>query len=846
MDNSRCWGRQSVGGTMYYSPNAPSAGYTAFMEDLGSVDNPFQPEKTGRLRVQFPSFVGPREWSQEFGWLAFVPAWRWYEEGAGGILRELAHSPPVLHEVTAEGVHYYKAKSGRLKNLEDCLFKAVTALRGKYHTPCILPYLPHKVGYTRAFSKRSILERKLEEAQEWCLVWLGALSFLIAWAKAPGDLPEGFSHCYPEWRTVLREAGLGEGWIDDVLHSPVCDYSAASRRAGCIIRLCNPKAGQPDVLWFQKHGIPVWYAWGQSEVEAMRRNPRLAAFQPPANVQETITLGATSDVFSSVGSGRTMEGEWEAFFLGRALEQERRIKVETPAQRQARESRTREPPNQSAPVFEWFQCNDSPTGFRRTPVPSKLRAETLELYGPQQKRYDPVFNEWNCCFEFGDDGESEAGHAVLEECLGEGCRGRGTADEEGQDLGPNLGSGGVLEEAVSHMELDRPPIAFTAQGRMKWDGALPHEVEGVYCVHYGFSHSTVGETEVVGRDEGNGRERAVFLRLLGSGPWSRFEERDAYFETDHYAAVQAFVSSLARGGKDVGASWDVRDNSICPVRLTDRFTSIRVVQGGRYKGVADTNEKEDRYYVFSMKHKTVPWKLAVVSATVALMVCRLPPAFTEPDIVFFLGQLGIPFRIFHRYAKLPSVHVRHPVPQELPVRRYDHIFTKADYDAYVRMKTLILGQTHMQAALRRGGIIWRLAIGILGCSRLIEPPSQWGAVQDVEISGATYVEDILTTIEMDLLCGAYECVSEDGKKRALKSWWPLNRYYEKEECGENYGRWTGRREDWYQKRVECIETSDTGMGQPLTYTKWKSTQHGVPAIRAFHRALEVGSKRLFE
>ncbi|KAF6745926.1 hypothetical protein DFP72DRAFT_823587 [Ephemerocybe angulata] len=846
MDSLRGWRRQSVGGTLYHSPNSPSAVSTPFTDDCCCIHNPFQPDKTGCLRVQYPSFVGPREWTQEFGWLAFVPASRWYDEGAGGILSELAHSPPVMHEVTEEGVHYYKAKCDRLKDLEDCLFKAVTALRGKYHTPCILPYLPHKIGYMRAFSNKGILERKLVEGREWCLVWLGALSFLIAWARTPADLPEGLRLAYPEWRTVLREAGVGEGWIDDVLQSAICDYSGGSHRAGCIIRLANPKPGQPDATWFEKHGIPIWYTWGESEVEAMVRNPRLSRFEPPPNVESSSNLATASDASVSARSVLTTERGWEAFFRERALEHERRIRVETAAQRQARESRLREPPTHSAPVFEWFESDDSPTGFRRTPVPSKMREDTLELYGAEQKRYDAVFNEWNCCFQFGHDGQSEGEEEAFDGSSGNDGTGRGTADEEGEDVGGSCTSSAAAEAKPTHMQLDRPPTAFTVQGRTTWNGALPHEVEQVYCVQYGFAYSTPREIEVVGRDEENGRDRSVFLRLLGSGPWTQFDEADEYFKTDHYAAVQAFVSGLARGGKHVGASWDVRDDSICPIRLTDRFASIRVVQGGRSQGCADTHEKGDRYYVFCMKHRTVPWRLGVVTATAALMVCRLPPAFTEPDIVFFLGQLGIPFRIFNRYAKLPAVHVRHPVPQELPIRRYDHVFTKADYDAYVRMRTLILGQTHMQAALRRGGIIWRLAIGILGCSRLSEPPSQWGAVQDVDISGKSYVEDILTPIEMDLLCGAYECVSEDGKKRALKSWWPLNRYYEKDECGENYGRWTGRREDWYQKRVQCIEASDAGMGQPLTYTKWKSTQHGVTAIRAFHRALEVGSKRLFE
>ncbi|TEB25500.1 hypothetical protein FA13DRAFT_1637366, partial [Coprinellus micaceus] len=103
----------------------------------------------------------------------------------------------------------------------------------------------------------------------------------------------------------------------------------------------------------------------------------------------------------------------------------------------------------------------------------------------------------------------------------------------------------------------------------------------------------------------------------------------------------------------------------------------------------------------------------------------------------------------------------------------------------------------------------------------------------------------LMMMEMDLICGAYECVSEDGKQRALKSWWPLARYYKKEECGENYGRWTPHREIWYTQRLTAIESGADSV-QPLNYTEWKSSQHGPKPIRFLHAYTERTSHELFE
>lgn len=131
------------------------------------------------------------------------------------------------------------------------------------------------------------------------------------------------------------------------------------------------------------------------------------------------------------------------------------------------------------------------------------------------------------------------------------------------------------------------------------------------------------------------------------------------------------------------------------------------------------------------------------------------------------------------------------------------------------------------------------------------------------LSGERFVDDALTTTELDLLCGAYECVSgkktwifksrsmgpvaddtPDDGKRSLKSWWPLARYYEKEECGENYGRWTPRRERWDEKLLGVIEGGDISTQQPLTYAEWKSTQRGPGFIRNLCSHIERSSSQL--
>lgn len=87
---------------------------------------------------------------------------------------------------------------------------------------------------------------------------------------------------------------------------------------------------------------------------------------------------------------------------------------------------------------------------------------------------------------------------------------------------------------------------------------------------------------------------------------------------------------------------------------------------------------------------------------------------------------------------------------------------------------------------------------------------------------------------------------DDGKDRALKSWWPQALYYEKEECGENYGHWCYRREQWYTDRLKAIEAGIEPMSQPLTYKEWKSKQHGARAIRTFHKEIRASARRFLD
>ncbi|KJA14962.1 hypothetical protein HYPSUDRAFT_121599, partial [Hypholoma sublateritium FD-334 SS-4] len=93
---------------------------------------------------------------------------------------------------------------------------------------------------------------------------------------------------------------------------------------------------------------------------------------------------------------------WHSFLSSRKPLQQRIEQTETSVDKQKRLARERQPPTKSAKVFHWIKVI-SGDGYVREQVPKKWREDTLGDYSSKQARYDPFFNEWDCCSELGSD-----------------------------------------------------------------------------------------------------------------------------------------------------------------------------------------------------------------------------------------------------------------------------------------------------------------------------------------------------------------------------------------------------------------------------------------------------------
>ncbi|RXW22514.1 hypothetical protein EST38_g3337 [Candolleomyces aberdarensis] len=785
--------------------------------------------------------------------MAFIPTQHWYKTYNLPPIRTLGILPTIYYSTTpgSQGFHIDPEDPFRL--FEDDIYRAVAALRNKFELPCVLPFLPKTLGYLAFYKKKAELLHALEEAREWFSVWLGALSYCLAMAQTRREDTMEFKFGYPDWRQVLIDAGLSESWIDDIVRSPVGQLVLARPRVGCVLELVGRHQDQPDPDWFIANGIPIWYKWETEETDWVRCHnlvgwgPRRGTVKPVANKPWAKEDADSARVEHGTdeadqGGGRLPDSDWVKFFKDREARYPHIMATESPIARQRRENRTRDPPTRSAPVFEWWPKSDDLLKWERVPAPAKYRVDTLNNYARHQRRYDPFFNEWDCSEEFniengyvvdGDsdsDDDSDGDEGPKARFPVPKAATRSIASQQSEEQAP-------FDPAPDLFRPPSPPASNRSDtsptsSEPPFD-PIQAEVEDVFGRFYGFCPPALS-TEFPDLSITDNSTDA-FLRLLGLVREGLTTE--PYFTSHHYQVARLFLDSAIGIKSPAPSLSDLDDSSLSPVRMLPRFKNVARLDLQSQPGNSACLDSGNVLYVFRLPQPSVPWQLATFSPITALFICRLPPHYTETAIAFHLVQRGMPFRVLH-----PPPRIRKPLAAPLtfkiPIRRWDHQFTKEDYESYVHNRTMILGQPHMQAALRRGGIAWRLAIGVMGISDVVKGPTLWG---QTFLPGTNFVEDTASTIELDLICGAYECITADGTKRALKSWWPLVRYYEKPECGENHGHWSDRREVWYQERLRNISTSKA---QPLSYTQWKTQLHGVKAIRSFLNHISKSSANL--
>ncbi|EAU86884.2 hypothetical protein CC1G_10775 [Coprinopsis cinerea okayama7 len=871
-----------------------------------STTEPVESTTSPKFVQKYPRFEeisSPRLWTPAFGWLAFAPL----KYSDPGYPFNRLKRIPLPSIVGSPDNFTYQVPDNFAQSwakLESELYGAVTKLKCAFSPPMVLPFLPWAHGYLITFKNPRSYDRAVASSRDWFAVWWGALSYLIAYGESRRDAFT-LKSFVPQWHLELRSE-VDSAWVDGIWFSSICDFSYNSNRIGCIIDIVNPAPNQPSLQWFLEHGVPVWYRWGPSERASADQRfappPGTLTWRPerplptpssssssltrrpegprptPSSSSSSLSTDASSSSTSRYQQQESARSRFQVAWAAHCAQHERAhariLEKETAADRQAREARAANPPVSKVRVYEWSPSEKDPDTYERVPAGVKYSRDTLALYSSKQKIFDAFCREWDCCDLLGDgEEEIDTDEWTPEDLalpLPNSLRNK-IAEAYDLCLENDDEEEGILTSTVSETQGEVPPpsayhplhlpshppedpttIVDDEQGvfvtSTNWlVTSLTEEVNHVFGLHYGF---VAPLPSVPVEPQANEKDRKAFFRLLGL---TDIEDKpEEYFSTAHYHSAVRFMTALSLRKAPHGASWDLKDDVIDPLKHSSRLPHLRIAPIPHFENIdmvdRGLTDCVPRYYYFDFPSSKKNWKLAVLNAMDALFVCRLCDKFTEDEIVFTLVQKGVSFRLFMPRRHLRPSLYQTPSYSPLPVRPLKHKFTKADYDSYINTRTLVLSQPHMKAALRRGGIIWRLAIATLGMGDAQREAVGCGSLITTNLQGydGEYVDDGLTARELDLICGAYKCIDERTGQVAMKSWWPLARAYERADCGENYGRWCCRREEWYLRRLDNIERGVDKFNQPLAFQEWKSAQRGLGAIRSFHQSLESSSHEFIE
>lgn len=759
-----------VNGDIFYSPNCTRK-FT--LPVPGEDVNLFHDLKHAALPIG--SLQHPRWWTPPTEWLGFVPCLPVLF--AGRLLEKLAFIPRRMFSHQG-GFMMPPYLVTEWVELDELLAKITKDLAKKYQLPVWWPHSPSHSSYHKPHPTQREAQDKAALGRDWFGLWIGLLFWMTRKIPDPKFIENITA---PIWFSHAVILGFRQTLWDGLRTAPLLNPHFITERVGLI--LPYPESlNQPAVSWFVSSGVPVWYRWGPREVHGLAQDsnfrlepppewqiqqattwftrsppsfetavpessyyspPHSTSFEtftepqifspgppPPSTSLETSTEPQTFSPASpppvvpdaGIPQGIPQRDDpmevLNNFFQKRQARNARLLEKETAVDRQRRMSREKNPPTVSAPVYVWDWDFDHSHLYTRTLSRVANRESTLQSYGHDQKRYDPFFNEWNCSDMLGE--AYEAGDEVDDNWR--------TMNENPADFPYQLFQ--ADPEVDSLLRVTRLYYGFVPP--LPLPDRVPEECKPVECL------------------------RTAVLTGIPEA-----KENLAFFNQPTVRLCVKFLRHFWQAPllKPPVESWDVfLSNRLC-VASSQRIHTIQTV----------VTEKGESLYMFNFGSlSTVPWRISVHSAAVALLICRLPSALAdENDIATYLVKNGIKFRTLRLSSDLRSAPQERHHPMLTRLRVATDKFSAADYDSYLQDVATFVRQRHGRAALLAGGILWRITKDLLSFSDALNGPlaRYSGMFTATDTNGNEYVDDALTEEETDFLCGLYtKCTGEFNPK----------------------------------------------------------------------------------
>ncbi|PPR01417.1 hypothetical protein CVT24_006210 [Panaeolus cyanescens] len=797
-------------------------------------------------------FEQPQWWTNNYGWIAFVPVDSFKREG---FFEPLQHDRAVAvyndqHDFMGWGLAEGVAE--KWVKMEDELFNLYFVLAKRLAwKPPIKPTPIHFLCPQKLHHTKSAAIHHISRCRKWVSMWIGLLSYTIAVTRNRRNNTTNRL----EWVKYAADMGIAQTTLDKIQASVVCNTQC--QRAGVFLDWLSTDVDQPSVEWFLEFKIPVWFPWTERHYISNLSKPVMFAptYSPsvmasalqansepsklPERAQEdqqdlqeesrerdsqtTVITVATQEpprrppyghrgnrFLSDAQEAHLALIPWKSHFSKLAERNKEKEARETAIQRQARLDRAKKPSRKPGKGYSFFlwDWNDDNTALVRRQIQGKEVEDEMDR-NPAECRFDPFSLTWEFCEYFPDENEDQA--EVRKQAAE-------YAAEEDEFNNRHASHDEILAE---HDEYDKSrstssPNPSTAQPLPSY---LPRPVQyqpmdllSTLRVFHGF----VTPDE----DEMHDEETRETMENVPQQSWIlsmvvMHRDPSTPMLPDIASLVDSFIQGLVQDRMSA-AFYDLAKTNVQCIDM-DHLYKVFTRQGAKFmfKSCNFANFGDD---------VDVPWAVVLQDPIAATMVYRM------------LGY-GANFRDICNVSTLvPTPDVTCSLKEVYApraIRLKDYVFTHADFIAYQEVCHSILSGPRGRAALMAGGIVARIAQDYLPLGGVKSGPSLCVTQQACGISStdgeATYSDDALTVDELDCICGLYSVYTGCGAQETRKSWWPLHNLWINPHMGENFGYWTEGNERWYQNRLKEIEA---GLAKPLTSSEWRKFLRRTPAVRA--------------
>jgi hypothetical protein len=638
--------------------------------------------------------------------------------------------------------------------------------------------LPRDCGYKSTHREEKFVRLCAYKSRDAFVALATACSFAIALNMTLADS----SSFQPAWVAACRVKGVNEQWLNDLQNSFVCNFSPGFR--------CGAYVNAYESTWakvfpaFALAGVPLLIWWGHNPGRFaddtimpcyLPNKDEVSIAQSRASGPLPGRSSVTHHPFSTQfqvpephGGSRQDKGEMLEQFAARMArehqeyldvesEEDKHLRLEREAEAEwQKNSSTMEEPTVGTAIYRWVKY---PGGYQiRTLVPRVEWKAFWPKFSPFSRRYYSMTDEWDLdvnstegqeglelddyssatILDMNDTtifGQREASHRLMP-----------TAAQT-SSLVSNVIKPKHIEDLAAHDEpadydLD---VHETYGSHVRETHVDTMPLLDVLHKRYGYLVQTGYSTpDRMTRGTPSTDNNKIVLQVMARVGLKHYLGNDGSLD-QAVVDMYNFYIGYDPLPKAFPPLWDSGPQLSASIMKHSYFHYYRVERELHLIGVRDSAPLFRQWYL-----------LAIFDATAVLQIFREH----QPSLGAMIRSLitrGIPFATVKAVKRRPSeIEERRNIG--LGRRGSNHAFGVSEYIAYEDAKNNVLTGSFGRVALMRGGIVWRLAQGVVQVKAVTKGPSSSSMTRGALIGKdkeAFFVDDQMAEADEDIICGVY-------------------------------------------------------------------------------------------